>query len=167
MAVLFWIFFDQICPKWIKLDQTWSNWISHQSKNVTIKSCHIYRKVRNDYLIFDFFGSDLSKMDQTWSNFLARNGFLAVMAFLQKLLFIQNTFVTFEVAFWPEMVFWLEMAFFKWICLTSQSIERFGSPLMAESFQACFLQISFSFPKAFLKSNTIPKSTFLCQVFRK
>ena len=26
-----------------KMDQTWSKWISHQSKNVTIKSCHIYR----------------------------------------------------------------------------------------------------------------------------
>ena len=28
MAILFLIFLDQICPKWIKLDQTWSNWIS-------------------------------------------------------------------------------------------------------------------------------------------
>ena len=92
MDVLFWIFLDQICPKWIKLDQTWSNWISHQSKNVTIKSCHIYRKDRNDCFIFDFFGSDLSKMDQTWSNFLARNGFLAVIVFLQKLLLIQKYF---------------------------------------------------------------------------
>ena len=27
MAVLFWIFLDQICRKWIKLDQTWSNLI--------------------------------------------------------------------------------------------------------------------------------------------
>ena len=39
-----------------------------------------------------------------------------------------------------EVTFWLEMAFCQ-ICLkslTSQSIERFGSPLMAESFQACF-----------------------------
>ena len=44
MAVLFLIFLDQIRPKWIKLDQTWSNWISQQSKNVTIKSCHIYKK---------------------------------------------------------------------------------------------------------------------------
>ena len=62
MAVLFWIFFDQICPKWIKLDQTW---ISHQSKNVTIKSCHIYKKDNNDCFILDLFGSDLSKLDQT------------------------------------------------------------------------------------------------------
>ena len=57
----------------------------HQSKDVIIKSCHIYRMDRNDCLIFDFFGSDLSKMDQTWLNFLARNDFLAVMACLQKL----------------------------------------------------------------------------------
>ena len=42
--------------------------------------------------------------------------------------------VKFEVAFWLEMTFcqiWLKS-------LISQSIERFGSPLMAESFQACF-----------------------------
>ena len=70
MAVLFWIFLDQICPKWIKLDQTWSNWISHQSKNVTIKSCHIYKKDNNGPSVFDFCGSDLSKMDQTWSNLI-------------------------------------------------------------------------------------------------
>ena len=63
MAVLFLIFLDQIRPKWIKLDQTWSNWISQQSKNVTIKSCHIYKKDKNGCFIFHFFGSDLSKMD--------------------------------------------------------------------------------------------------------
>ena len=75
MAVWFWIFLDQICPKLIKVDQTWSNWISHQSKNVTtIKSCHIYRKDRNDCFIFDFFGSDLSKIDQKFvSSFLPLN----------------------------------------------------------------------------------------------
>ena len=68
MAVLVWIFLDQIRPKWDKLDQTWSNWISHQSKNVSIKSCHIYKKNKNGCFIIHFFGSDLSKMDQTWSN---------------------------------------------------------------------------------------------------
>ena len=70
MAVLFLIFLDQIRPKWIKLDQTWSNWISHQSKNLTIKSCHIYSKDKNGRFVFDFFWSDLSKMDQTWSNLI-------------------------------------------------------------------------------------------------
>ena len=65
MAVLFWIFLDQFRPKWIKIDQTCSNWISHQSKNVSIKSCHIYKKDKNGCFILDFFGSDLSKMDQT------------------------------------------------------------------------------------------------------
>ena len=70
MAILFLIFLDQIRPKWIKLDQTWSNWISRQSKNVTIKSCHIFKKDKNSRSIFDFFGSDLSKMDQTWSNLI-------------------------------------------------------------------------------------------------
>ena len=71
MAVLFLIFLDQICPKWIKLDQTWSKWISHKSKSVSIKSFHIYKKNKNACFIFDFFGSDLSKMDQTWSNWIS------------------------------------------------------------------------------------------------
>jgi hypothetical protein len=62
MAVLVFIFLDQICPKWIKLDQTG---FPHESKRVTIKSCHIYRKDQNGCFGFDFFGSDLSKMDQT------------------------------------------------------------------------------------------------------
>ena len=62
MALLFLIFLDQICPKWIKLDQTWSNLIKldqigfpHQSKNVTIKSCHIYRKDKMAVLFLIFF----------------------------------------------------------------------------------------------------------------
>ena len=67
MAVLFLIFLGQICPKWIKLDQIG---YPHQSKNVTIKSCHIYRKDKNGWFIFDFFWSDLSKMDQTWSKLI-------------------------------------------------------------------------------------------------
>ena len=65
MAILFFIFLDQIRPKWIKLDQNRSNWISHQSKNVTIKSCRIYKKDKNGCFSLDFFGSDPSKMDQT------------------------------------------------------------------------------------------------------
>ena len=51
MAVLFLIFLDQICPKWIKLDQIG---FPHQSKNVTIKSCHIYRKYKNGCLFLIF-----------------------------------------------------------------------------------------------------------------
>ena len=35
------------------------------SKNVSIQSCHIFKKNKNGHLIFDFFGSDPSKMDQT------------------------------------------------------------------------------------------------------
>ena len=35
IAILFLIRLDQICSKWIKTDQTWLNWISHLSKNVT------------------------------------------------------------------------------------------------------------------------------------
>ena len=43
---------DQICPKWIKLDQIG---FPHQSKNVSIKSCHIYKKIKNYHYIFGFF----------------------------------------------------------------------------------------------------------------
>ena len=54
-------FLDQICPKWIKMDQTGN---TQQSKNVTVKSCHICKKDKDGCFILDFFGSDLSKMDQ-------------------------------------------------------------------------------------------------------
>ena len=108
---------DQTCSNWIKLDQTGSNLFK------LVQTC-----------------SNLFKLDQTqskWSNLFKLDlirisfGSLAVIAVWQKLLFGQKYFCKFEVPFL------LEMAFFKWICLTSQSIERFGSPLMAESFQAC------------------------------
>ena len=68
MPVMFLILFG---PDLSKMDQIWSNWISHQTKNITIKSCHIYRKDKNDCFVFDLFGSDLSKMDQTWSNWIS------------------------------------------------------------------------------------------------
>ena len=38
--------------------------MTKMTKNVTMKSCHIYRKDKNGCFAFDFFGSDLSKMDQ-------------------------------------------------------------------------------------------------------
>ena len=62
MAVLFFDFLDQIRPKWIKLDQIG---FSRQSKNVTMKICHIYIKDKNDCFLFESFRSDLSKLDQT------------------------------------------------------------------------------------------------------
>ena len=65
---LFWIRSVQNGSNLIKLDQTWSNWISHKSKNVSLKSFHIYKKNKNACLILEFFGSDLFKMDQTRSN---------------------------------------------------------------------------------------------------
>jgi hypothetical protein len=62
----------------IKLDQTWSNWIPHQSKNVTIILIFWIRSVKR-FGQKELFGS---------------NGFSS-----------KNTFVKFEVAFWPEMAF--------------------------------------------------------------
>ena len=38
---------DQICQKWIRLDPIW---VFHLSKNVTIKSCHIYHENRQGWL---------------------------------------------------------------------------------------------------------------------
>ena len=90
MAVLFLIFLDQIRPKWIKLDQTWSNWISHQSKNVAIKSCHIYRKDKNGCSVFDFFGSDPSKMNETWSNLIKMDFSQIKKCFYKKLPHLQK-----------------------------------------------------------------------------
>ena len=63
---------DQICPKWIKLDQMC---IFHLSKNVTIKSCQIYLKNNHDQLFLvtflDRWGnpiwSSLIHFGQIWS----------------------------------------------------------------------------------------------------
>ena len=57
--VFFWIRFVQNGSKWIKLDQIW---ISHLSKNVTIKNCHIYHENKHGQLFW--IRSHLSKMDQ-------------------------------------------------------------------------------------------------------
>ena len=78
MVISFLIRLDQNCPKFIKLDQfspqsknVFKFIMSSsfdQSKNVAVKSCHIYQDKKNDHYIFDQIGSELSKMDQTWSN---------------------------------------------------------------------------------------------------
>ena len=70
----------------------------------------------------------------------ARNVFLAEIAVSRKWFLAKNTFIKFELALWKEMDFSQELSFCQmWLkSLTSQSIERFGSPFMAESFQACF-----------------------------
>ena len=49
MVNFFWIRSDQICPKWIKMDQIW---ISHLSKNVTIKPCYVYHENKHGQLIW-------------------------------------------------------------------------------------------------------------------
>ena len=59
MAVLFLIFLDQICPKWIKFDQIGflTNLKILQQKVVTFT-----------FIVFDF---DLSKMDQSSSSWIS------------------------------------------------------------------------------------------------
>jgi hypothetical protein len=58
----FFIRLNQICPKLIKMDQTWSNWIYEE---IIIE---IYRQIFN--LIFFLIDSDLSKRDQNGSNLI-------------------------------------------------------------------------------------------------
>ena len=77
--------------------------------------------------------------------FFARNGFLAEIAVQQKMLYGQKYFCQIWSGFLARNGFFDLNAFSKWICLTSQSIERFGSPLMAESFQACFFIYFFKY----------------------
>ena len=71
MAILFLIFWIRSVhngSNLIKLDQIG---FSRQSKNVTMKSCHIFRKDKNGCFVFDFFGSYLPEMDQAWSNWIS------------------------------------------------------------------------------------------------
>ena len=121
MTISFLIFLDQVCQKWIKIDQTWSNWISQKSKNVAINSFHIpkWTKLFGQQWLFGSNGLD--------------NGFSAETAFRPKIL-LSNL----KRLFGQKWFFGLKWLCFKWICLISQSIESFGSLLMAESFQACF-----------------------------
>ena len=73
----------------LELNQTWWNWISHQSKNVTIKSSHIYRKDRNEFLIFlDQICQKWIKVDPTFGQkwIFGSNGFSAESAFLPIIL---------------------------------------------------------------------------------
>ena len=54
-----------------KMDQTWSNWNSHQSKNVTIKSCYLYHENKHGQLFLtrsDDICPKWIKIDPTWSN---------------------------------------------------------------------------------------------------
>ena len=64
---------DQICPKWIKMDQTWSNWI-HYPKFSTFSTFYKFLIFLSIYLPFiikaNIFRSDLSKMDQNGSNLI-------------------------------------------------------------------------------------------------
>jgi hypothetical protein len=73
-----------------KMDQTWSNWISHKSKNVSPKSLHFYKRDKNACLILDFFGLDLSRMDQTWSNLMKLDFSLIKKCYYKKLPLLQN-----------------------------------------------------------------------------
>ena len=69
---LFLIRFDQICPKQIKLDRIW---ISHLSKNVNIKSCHIYHENNHGQLFLtrsDKICPKWIKLDQIWISHLSK-----------------------------------------------------------------------------------------------
>ena len=51
MTVLFVIFLVRSVQNQVsKMDQTWSNWISHQSKYATVKSCQSYKKDKKGWV---------------------------------------------------------------------------------------------------------------------
>ena len=84
--------------KWIKLDQIS---ISHLSKNVNIKSCHIYHENNHGQLFWtnsDHIGPYLSKMDQTYGG--NRQGNEQVASFLAP--FREEPGASRDLALWPK-----------------------------------------------------------------
>ena len=69
MTALFLIFLDQICPKWIKLDQI--GFLTNQ-KMLLLKVVTFTKRITMAVLFWIFYGSDLSKVDQTWSNWISQ-----------------------------------------------------------------------------------------------
>ena len=70
------------------MDQTGSNWISHQSKNATIKSCHICRKTKNDCFVFDFLDQICPKwikLDQIGFPHQSKNVTKKVVTFTERI----------------------------------------------------------------------------------
>ena len=45
MAIVFWTRLDQICPKWVKMDQTWSNWNSHLEQRLRFWQHHVWSNI--------------------------------------------------------------------------------------------------------------------------
>ena len=70
--------FNQICPKWIKLDQ-------NVSSDFQI------------YLFFDQNGSDLSKMDQTWSNWISDETIIEICHQIFNFIYILIRFYFFNI----------------------------------------------------------------------
>ena len=104
----------------IKLDQTWSKWISHQSKNVSIKSCHIYKKDKNGCFVLDFFWI---RSVQTWSNLIKLDqiGFLTNQKMSLRKVFTFRKRIKMPVWFWifldqicPEWIK-LDQTWWNWI----------------------------------------------------
>ena len=126
-----------------KIDQTWSKWIQMDQngfspiKTVIIKSCHIYRKDRNDCFLFDFLYQICRywiKLDQT---------FWPDTAFWQSWLFFRNFFSSKNTCVNFEVTFWLKKAFFKKNLPFFSKYWKVWLAFMAESFQARFFQIQY------------------------
>ena len=84
--------------------QTWSNWSSHQSKNVAIKSCHIYHGEKNyhwnispDFNFFYQIESNLSKMDQNGSNLIKLE--FSTFSTFYKIIFFLSIYLPFIINF--------------------------------------------------------------------
>ena len=98
-------FLDHIGSDLSKMDQTLSNWSSHQSKNVTIKSYYIYHENNHGQLFLtnsDHIGPYLSKMDQNGSN-LIKLEFLLIKKLSNPYFFLPDQMKSFyEISFHPE-----------------------------------------------------------------
>ena len=156
---------DQACSNLIKHAQTWSNMfkLDQMVSNASEKNCETLKVAWVLARYFDqkclfgqkslfcqiwLFGKKLV-FGQKWqwvrieliSYILARIVFKSEITFLPEMAFLPKTAFQPWLAFWPKIL----LSVLNWLfgqiwlkSLTFQSIERFGSPLMAESFQACF-----------------------------
>jgi hypothetical protein len=70
MAVLFLIFLDQICPKWIKLDQIGFLTNLKKDKNDYYFLFIFLDQICPKWIKLDQTWSNLIKLDQTWSNWI-------------------------------------------------------------------------------------------------
>ena len=69
---------NQICPKWIKMDQAWSNWISDE---IIIEIYHQNFNFINFLIRFNQVCPKWIKMNQSWSNWISDETIIEIIRF--------------------------------------------------------------------------------------